>query len=65
MPYDDDERNNAVMQGYTGNQCSECENFTMVRNGTTEKCDTCGCTDHGKPTLEKIDCTSAYPALGY
>ena len=32
------------MQGYTGNMCSECQNFTMVRNGTCEKCDTCGST---------------------
>ena len=34
----------AIMQGYTGNMCSECQNFTMVRNGTCEKCDTCGST---------------------
>ena len=37
-------RAKAVMQGYTGNMCSECQNFTMVRNGTCEKCDTCGAT---------------------
>ena len=37
-------RAQAVMQGYTGNECSECHNFTMVRNGTCEKCDTCGAT---------------------
>jgi ribonucleoside-diphosphate reductase alpha chain len=37
-------RAQAVMQGYTGNECSECHNFTMVRNGTCEKCDTCGST---------------------
>ncbi|WP_157015384.1 vitamin B12-dependent ribonucleotide reductase [Mesorhizobium xinjiangense] len=37
-------RAQAVMQGYTGNMCSECQNFTMVRNGTCEKCDTCGST---------------------
>ena len=37
-------RAQAVMQGYTGNACSECQNFTMVRNGTCEKCDTCGST---------------------
>ncbi|MGI9401595.1 MAG: vitamin B12-dependent ribonucleotide reductase [Rhizobiaceae bacterium] len=34
----------AVAQGYTGNSCTECGNFTMVRNGTCEKCDTCGAT---------------------
>jgi ribonucleoside-diphosphate reductase alpha chain len=37
-------RQKAIMQGYTGNMCSECQNFTMVRNGTCEKCDTCGAT---------------------
>jgi len=37
-------RQQAIMQGYTGNMCSECQNFTMVRNGTCEKCDTCGAT---------------------
>ncbi|MDZ5696811.1 vitamin B12-dependent ribonucleotide reductase [Chelativorans sp. M5D2P16] len=37
-------RAQAIAQGYTGNMCSECQNFTMVRNGTCEKCDTCGAT---------------------
>jgi ribonucleoside-diphosphate reductase alpha chain len=37
-------RQEAIMRGYTGNMCSECQNFTMVRNGTCEKCDTCGST---------------------
>jgi len=37
-------RARALMQGYTGNSCDECGNFTMVRNGTCEKCDTCGAT---------------------
>ena len=39
-----DRRAKSIMQGYTGNMCSECQNFTMVRNGTCEKCDTCGST---------------------
>lgn len=39
-----DRRLKSMMQGYTGNMCSECQNFTMVRNGTCEKCDTCGAT---------------------
>ncbi|GHC75667.1 vitamin B12-dependent ribonucleotide reductase [Limoniibacter endophyticus] len=39
-----DRRAKALMQGYTGNMCTECQNFTMVRNGTCEKCDTCGAT---------------------
>jgi ribonucleoside-diphosphate reductase alpha chain len=34
----------SIAQGYTGNMCGECQNFTMVRNGTCEKCDTCGAT---------------------
>ncbi|MEO0327941.1 MAG: vitamin B12-dependent ribonucleotide reductase [Pseudomonadota bacterium] len=38
------QRAKALMQGYTGNSCGECGNFTMVRNGTCEKCDTCGST---------------------
>ncbi len=37
-------RAEAQMKGYTGDQCSECHNFTMVRNGTCLKCDTCGTT---------------------
>jgi ribonucleoside-diphosphate reductase alpha chain len=39
-----DRRAKAVMQGYTGDMCSECSNFTMVRNGTCLKCETCGST---------------------
>jgi ribonucleoside-diphosphate reductase alpha chain len=39
-----DRRARAVMQGYTGDMCAECSNFTMVRNGTCLKCDTCGST---------------------
>ena len=39
-----DRRAKAIMQGYTGDACSECSNFTMVRNGTCLKCDTCGST---------------------
>ncbi len=38
------ERIKSMMQGYTGNSCDDCGNFTMVRNGTCEKCDTCGAT---------------------
>ncbi|HEY0920146.1 vitamin B12-dependent ribonucleotide reductase [Devosia sp.] len=37
-------RAEAQMKGYTGDQCTECHNFTMVRNGTCLKCDTCGST---------------------
>ena len=34
----------ARMKGYEGESCPECGNFTMVRNGTCLKCDTCGST---------------------
>ena len=34
----------ARMKGYEGESCAECGNFTMVRNGTCLKCDTCGAT---------------------
>lgn len=34
----------ARMKGYEGDACSDCGNFTMVRNGTCLKCDTCGST---------------------
>jgi ribonucleoside-diphosphate reductase alpha chain len=34
----------AKMKGYEGDGCAECGNFTMVRNGTCLKCDTCGST---------------------
>ena len=34
----------ARLKGYVGEACSDCGNFTMVRNGTCLKCDTCGAT---------------------
>jgi ribonucleoside-diphosphate reductase alpha chain len=37
-------RAEARMKGYVGEACPECGNFTMVRNGTCLKCDTCGAT---------------------
>jgi ribonucleoside-diphosphate reductase alpha chain len=37
-------RAEARMKGYEGDSCSECGNFTMVRNGTCLKCETCGST---------------------
>jgi ribonucleoside-diphosphate reductase alpha chain len=30
--------------GYSGEACPDCGNFTMVRNGTCLKCETCGST---------------------
>jgi ribonucleoside-diphosphate reductase alpha chain len=37
-------RAEARMKGYEGDSCGECGNFTLVRNGTCMKCDTCGST---------------------
>ena len=34
----------ARMKGYVGDACGECGNFTLVRNGTCMKCNTCGST---------------------
>jgi len=34
----------ARIKGYEGDACPECGNFTLVRNGTCLKCDTCGGT---------------------
>jgi ribonucleoside-diphosphate reductase alpha chain len=37
-------RDKARMQGYEGEACGECGNYTLVRNGTCMKCNTCGGT---------------------
>lgn len=37
-------RMEARVKGYEGEACGECGNFTLVRNGTCMKCDTCGST---------------------
>lgn len=37
-------RTQARMKGYEGDACGDCGNFTLVRNGTCMKCDTCGST---------------------
>ncbi|MET4128114.1 vitamin B12-dependent ribonucleotide reductase [Roseovarius sp. MBR-6] len=39
-----DARTKARMQGYEGEACGECGNYTLVRNGTCMKCNTCGST---------------------
>jgi ribonucleoside-diphosphate reductase alpha chain len=39
-----DERAKAKMQGYEGDACGDCGNYTLVRNGTCMKCNTCGAT---------------------
>jgi len=39
-----DLRARARMQGYEGDPCGECGNYTLVRNGTCLKCNTCGGT---------------------
>ncbi|BBB99666.1 adenosylcobalamin-dependent ribonucleoside-diphosphate reductase [Bradyrhizobium elkanii] len=37
-----DKRAVAKMSGFTGDECGNCNSFTMVRNGTCLKCETCG-----------------------
>lgn len=39
-----DARAKARIQGYEGEACGECGNYTLVRNGTCMKCNTCGST---------------------
>ncbi len=39
-----EKRAEARAKGYEGEACPECGNFTLVRNGTCMKCDTCGST---------------------
>jgi ribonucleoside-diphosphate reductase alpha chain len=39
-----DQRTLARLKGYEGDSCGECGNFTLVRNGTCLKCDSCGGT---------------------
>jgi ribonucleoside-diphosphate reductase alpha chain len=34
----------ALAKGYSGDACTTCGQFTMVRNGTCLKCDSCGTT---------------------
>ena len=34
----------AKSQGFEGDACTSCQNFTLVRNGTCMKCVTCGST---------------------
>jgi len=41
---DIDPRAKAKMQGYEGDPCGDCGNYTLVRNGTCMKCNTCGGT---------------------
>jgi ribonucleoside-diphosphate reductase alpha chain len=42
--YEASRRAEARAKGYEGEACTECLNFTLVRNGTCLKCDTCGST---------------------
>jgi ribonucleoside-diphosphate reductase alpha chain len=43
-PSPSERRAEARAKGYVGEACPECGNFTMVRNGTCLKCETCGST---------------------
>jgi ribonucleoside-diphosphate reductase alpha chain len=44
QPSQSERRAEAIMKGYVGDSCGECGNFTLVRNGTCLKCNTCGNT---------------------
>lgn len=39
-----EKRRVARLKGYEGDACSECQQYTLVRNGTCLKCNTCGTT---------------------
>ena len=39
-----DLKSEARFKGYTGDACAECGHFTLTRNGTCLKCDSCGAT---------------------
>jgi ribonucleoside-diphosphate reductase alpha chain len=39
-----EKRREAKLKGYTGDSCPDCGQFTLVRNGTCLKCNTCGGT---------------------
>ncbi|HEV3157065.1 MAG TPA: vitamin B12-dependent ribonucleotide reductase [Candidatus Baltobacteraceae bacterium] len=38
-------RQQAVAKGYSGDPCGDCGQFTLIRNGTCLKCDSCGSTN--------------------
>ncbi len=40
----EEQREQAVAKGFLGDSCVECGNFTLIRNGTCLKCNTCGAT---------------------
>jgi len=37
-------KENAKVFGFTGDECTQCHSFQMVRNGTCLKCENCGST---------------------
>ena len=54
-------RAEAKAKGYEGEMCGECGNFTLVRNGTCMKCDTCGSQRRG--VRNKLDLAAVNAAL--
>lgn len=38
------QRDEALMKGYVGDPCPDCGQFTLVRNGSCLKCNSCGAT---------------------
>jgi ribonucleoside-diphosphate reductase alpha chain len=41
---DSEKRREAKLKGYEGDSCPDCGSWTLVRNGTCLKCNTCGST---------------------
>lgn len=58
------EASDARAKGYEDEACNECGNFTLVRNGTWIKCDTCGAVSDspsitvGTPEIVRADGTT-------
>jgi ribonucleoside-diphosphate reductase alpha chain len=44
VPSKAERRAEAKAKGYEGEMCGECGHFSLLRNGTCMKCDTCGAT---------------------
>ena len=57
-----EKRAEARAKGYEGEACGECGNFTLVRNGTCMKCDTCG--SHHRMQLGPINRNMIFLIVG-
>jgi ribonucleoside-diphosphate reductase alpha chain len=50
----------ARMKGYEGDACGGCGNFTLVRNGTCMKCNTCGSTSGCSSGKQRVSIIRRY-----